>query len=259
MIYTKNGDVTNRGSKVFCRVLILISSTLVLVASPSWADGDAILPVGAFSMAQEGSVLPHGWKPLTFPKIPKHTQYEAIQDGNITVMRATSEAAASGLVHQVKIDLQKYPILKWQWKVSNILEKGNVRTKTGDDYAARIYVTFEYNPDKVSVSRKIKYKVGRLLFGDIPIAAINYIWDGKSPVGTMVDNAYTDFVKMIVVESGRNHLGLWITEERNLYEDYKKAFGEEPPLVNGVAIMTDTDNTGEKATAYYGDIVFMKP
>jgi hypothetical protein len=232
---------------------------MVLVASPSRANGDAILPVGAFSMAQAGRDVPDGWKPLTFPKIKKHTQYEAIADGAITVMRATSEAAASGLVHAVSVDLKKYPILKWRWKVSSLIEKGNVRTKQGDDYAARIYVTFEYNPDKVSISKKIKYKAGRLLFGDIPIAAINYIWDSRSPVGTIVDNAYTDFVKMIVVESGNQFIGQFRSEERNLYEDYKKAFGEEPPPVNGVAIMTDTDNTGEKATAYYGDIVFMKP
>ena len=96
------------------------------------------------------------------------------------------------------------------------------------------------------------------MFGDIPIAAINYIWESKVPKGTIVDNAFTDLVKMIVIESGEGEVGHWVEEERNLYEDYKKAFGEEPYLVNGVAIMTDTDNTGESATAYYGDIIFRK-
>ena len=63
---------------------------------------------------------------------------------------------------------------------------------------------------------------------------------------------------MIVVESGEAKLNQWVNEERNIYEDYKKAFGEEPPMISGFAIMTDTDNTGESATAYYGDIVFKK-
>jgi hypothetical protein len=63
---------------------------------------------------------------------------------------------------------------------------------------------------------------------------------------------------MIVVESGLDRVGQWIEEQRNVYEDYKQAFGEEPPLVNGVAIMTDTDNTGEEATAFYGDIGFKR-
>jgi hypothetical protein len=77
-------------------------------------------------------------------------------------------------------------------------------------------------------------------------------------VGTAVPNPYTDQVHMIVVESGPAKLNTWITEERNVYEDYKHVFGEEPPMISGVAIMTDTDNTGESAEAYYGDIVLKK-
>jgi hypothetical protein len=64
---------------------------------------------------------------------------------------------------------------------------------------------------------------------------------------------------MIVVESGETRLNQWVIEERNVYEDYKRAFGEEPPMISGVAIMTDTDNTGESAIAYYGDIFFKPP
>lgn len=78
------------------------------------------------------------------------------------------------------------------------------------------------------------------------------------PVGTLVDNAFTDFAKMIVVESGSTKVGAWVEEERNVYEDYRLAFGEDPPAINGIAIMTDTDNTQERAVAYYGDIVFLQ-
>ena len=77
-------------------------------------------------------------------------------------------------------------------------------------------------------------------------------------MGTTVPNPYTNQVHMIVVESGSTKLNTWITEEHNVYEDYKRAFGQEPPMISGVAIMTDTDNTGESAEAYYGDIVFKK-
>ena len=87
---------------------------------------------------------------------------------------------------------------------------------------------------------------------------LTYIWETKTPVGTIVENAYTDFAQMIVVESGPQKVGTWVVEERNIYKDYKRAFGEEPPMINGVAIMTDTDNTKERATAYYGDIVFQR-
>ena len=140
----------------------------------------------------------------------------------------------------------------------NLLQYSDVRRKSGDDYPARLYITFEYEPDKVGFTKKLKFKAGQALFGPIPIAALNYIWDGKAQAETIVDNAFTDFAKMIVVRSGSADVGRWVQEERNVYEDYKKAFDEEPPMINGVAIMTDTDNTREAATAYYGDILFYK-
>ena len=87
---------------------------------------------------------------------------------------------------------------------------------------------------------------------------MNYIWETKTPAGTIVENAYTNFAQMIVVESGPKKVGMWVEEERNIYEDYKKAFGEEPPMINGVAIMSDTDNTKERATGYYGDMEFVR-
>jgi hypothetical protein len=236
----------------------VILAMLVMMPLTGHADSASVLVVGKFSSASEGTGLPNGWKPLTFPKIQRHTRYEVVKDGQTPVVRAASEAAASGLVHEVKVDLKKFPILHWRWKVINVISKGNVRTKQGDDYAARIYITFEYDPDKADFSTRMKYRMGRLLFGDLPIAALNYIWENSTPPGTIVASAYTDRSKMIVVESGLDRVGQWIEEQRNVYEDYKQAFGEEPPLVNGVAIMTDTDNTGEEATAFYGDIGFKR-
>lgn len=233
---------------------------LVLLGPPPAAAGDAgpMLTVGAFSAAAEGQALPDGWRPLTFKKVERHTSYALVKDGETVVVKAVSAAAASGIVKPVRIDLKEYPAVRWRWKVANLLKKSDVARKDGDDYPARLYITFEYDPDKVSFSRRAKYQAGRLLFGDIPIGALNYIWDSRAPLGAIVDNAYTDFAKMIVVRSGSAGVGTWVEEQRNVYEDYKKAFDEEPPLVSGVAIMTDTDNTGESATAYYGDIVFLR-
>lgn len=224
----------------------------------SMAETHLTLEVGKFSSEPIGQKIPLGWEELIFEKISRHTQYEIVEDEGTRVVRAKSHASASGLVRKMKINIKEYPIIQWRWKVSNVIQGSNVQRKDGDDYSARIYITFEYDSKKVGFLRKAKYNIGRLLLGDIPIAAINYIWESKTPVGTIVDNAYTDFVKMVVVESGKEKVGEWVLEERNLYEDYMKAFKEEPPLVNGIAIMTDTDNTGEIATAYYGDIIFKK-
>lgn len=240
------------------RLALLLIGVMLAGSGPVPAQSSATLEVGNFSQAAEGTALPGGWKPLTFPKVPKHTAYSLVKDGNTVVVKAASDASASGITREVRIDPKEFPIVRWRWKVDNLLEKGDVKTKEGDDYPARLYITFEYDPDKVSFGRKAKYKAGKLIFGDIPIAALNYIWDAKAPQGLFVDNAYTDFAKMIVVRSGPKGVGTWMEEERNIYEDYKKAFENEPPMINGVAIMTDTDNTKESATAYYGDIVFKK-
>jgi len=238
--------------------LLLLAARLLFAPSVSMADSSTVLDVGKFSANLSGSALPEGWKPLTFKKIPKLTSYELVKDGGAVVVKATSEASASGLIKEIKIDPKAFPIVRWRWKVENLLKNSDVSRKGGDDYPARLYITFEYDPDKVSFGKKLKFKAGQAIFGDIPIAALNYIWETKTPAGTIVENAYTDFAQMIVVESGPKKVGMWVEEERNIYEDYKKAFAEEPPMINGVAIMSDTDNTKERATAYYGDIEFVR-
>jgi hypothetical protein len=223
------------------------------------AQSETVLEAGKFSAAAPGDTLPPLWKPLTFKKIDRHTVYSLVKEGDTVVVKAVAESSASGLVREMKIDPKEYPIVQWRWKVTNILKKGDVQRKAGDDYPARIYITFEYDPSRLGFFDKAKYETIRLLYGEYPpIGAINYIWESKAPRGTMVPNPYTDRVIMIVVESGEEKLNQWVSEERNLYEDYKKAFGKEPPMISGVAIMTDTDNTGESAVAYYGDILFKK-
>lgn len=240
------------------RILCALVGLLILVLSGNALCLD-IIEAGRFSAATVDQGLPDGWKPLTFKKIEKHTTYTLVKDDDTVVVKAVSEASASGLTREIKINPREYPIVEWRWKIMNILKKGDVQRKEGDDYPARIYIAFEYEPDKLGFFKKAEFLIARLLYGEnLPLAAINYIWESKAPIGTMVPNPYTDRVMMFVVESSSAKLNQWVNEERNVYEDYKKAFGEEPPMISGVAIMTDTDNTGESATAYYGDIFFKK-
>ena len=241
---------------------VVLAGTMGVVLALPWvlhAQAGSTLDVGKFSAVSEGAALPDGWKPLTFKKIEKHTVYTMVRDGDTVAVKAVSEASSSGLTREIKINLKEYPIVQWRWKVANILKNGDVSKKEGDDYPARIYITFEYDADKVGFFKKAQYETVKLLYGQYPpLGAINYIWESKAPKGTVASNPYAEQVKMIVVESGAAGLNQWVSEERNVYEDYKKAFGGEPPMISGVAIMTDTDNTGESATAYYGDIVFKK-
>ncbi len=222
-------------------------------------DPQGIIDVGRFSAAQPGGTLPDGWKPLTFKKIERYTVYRLVEDEGTTVVEAVSEEGASGMTRELSVDLKQYPYLSWRWKIAGVLRNGDVTRKEGDDYAARIYITFQYDGSRLSLLDKAKYETIRLLYGQYPpLGAINYIWGSNAEVGTVVPNPYTDQVMMFVIESGTQYAHTWVSESRNVYEDYKQAFNHEPPLVSGVAIMTDTDNTKESAVAYYGDIIFGK-
>jgi len=237
-------------------VFVVVFSAFSTLA---FSQPSSVLEVGTFSKEKAGEGLPAGWKPLIFKKIERHTDYILVKDGDTVVVKAVANASASGLVREIRIDPNEYPIVQWRWKVINILQKADVHKKEGDDYPARIYITFEYSPSKLNFFEKMKYETIRLFYGQYPpLAAINYIWESHASVGTIVPNPFTNRAMMIVVESSEAKINQWICEERNVLEDYRKAFGEAPPAISGFAIMTDTDNTGESATAYYGDIVFKK-
>lgn len=228
-------------------------------ACAAFAQSPPHLPVATFSVAQPGAALPPEWQPLTFPKIPRHTQYELVVDANAVVVKASSQSAASGLVRRIAVDPREYPILRWRWKIGGTLAKGDVSRKSGDDYAARLYVIFEFDPDRASFADAVKFRAARALFGtETPFRALNYIWDSRSERDTIVPNAYTNWTMMVVVRSGGADAGQWVVEERNVIDDFRRAFGTDALKISGIAIMTDTDNTGESATAWYGDIVFLK-
>lgn len=194
--------------------------------------------------------LPQDWRALTFPKIGRDTSYTLGRDGKTIWVKAESRDSASALVREIQIDPKAIPILRWRWRVENILQKGDARKKEGDDYPARVYVNFRYDPNKASLWEKAQYGLVRSIYGEYPPkAALNYIWANKIERGAAVDSAYTSRAKLIAVQSGTETIGRWISEERNIYEDYISYFGEEPPEVAAIAIMTDTDNTGEKGIA----------
>ncbi|MEE8431409.1 MAG: DUF3047 domain-containing protein [Candidatus Desulfatibia sp.] len=244
--------------------IILLSTVLICVllltgASYLRAQPAEIIEVGKFSNLYAGSDFPSTWKPLTFKKIKQHTRYTLVADSGVVVVKAASNSSASGLIRKIEIDPKIYPVVTWRWKVTKIYEKGDVTKKKGDDYPARIYITFKYDPDKAGFFQKIKYKTAKTRYDEYPpVAVLNYIWASHAPEGTIVPNPYSDQSMMIAVESGAKKLNSWIEEVRNVYQDYKKAYGEEPPLISGVAIMTDSDNTKESAVSYFGDIIFHK-
>jgi hypothetical protein len=217
-----------------------------------------VLEIGRFAAPTSPEALPEGWEPLTFKKVARSTRYTVVRDGEGWVLKAESDAAASALYRSLDLSPLAYPRLTWRWKVGNILVKGDARKKEGDDYPARVYVAFRHDPTRATVWEKAKYGAYRLVYGTYPPAAVlNYIWDNRLPPGTTLDNAYTDRAKMVVVRSGPAEIGRWVTETRNVLDDYRRLFGGEPPRIAGVAVMTDTDDTGERAVAWYDALAFL--
>ncbi len=198
------------------------------------------------------------WSELRLPRRDA-TAYSLFEDDSLVAIRAESMNSASGLVYKVDIDPAEFPILEWSWRVDEVVEGGNYKSKKGDDYAARIYITFDYDRRNLKLFERVKYETFRTFSRfPIPIRAINYIWANQAEVGTIAPNAYTNWVYMIAVESGQENTGIWRVQTQNVYDDYISAFGEQPPRISGIAIMSDTDNTKGSAVAFYGDIIFRK-
>lgn len=229
---------------------------LALLALPAYAVER--VPALEFSVLEAGDPLPGDWRLVTSPRIPRHTRYALVSEQSVTVLRAQSEGSMSSLARRLEVDPARYPWLRWRWKVENLVEKSNMHTREGDDFPARLYVFFDFDIGRLPFAQRLKIRVARMLYGEeIPLAALCYVWATHHPAGASAWNAYTGRVRMIVVKSGPEALGQWVQIERNVAQDYFAAFGEAPARVTGIAVASDTDNTGESVRAYYGDAEFL--
>lgn len=231
------------------------ATVLLVLGAAAGALAAGPLRLGDFTPPAEPGAPPPGWESLTFPRVPRHTRYEVVREGDGWVLRAEAEASASGLYRPLDLDPRVYRVLSWRWKIEGVLARSDPRRRDGDDYAARVYVAFRYDPHAATLWQRSRYGAYRLLYGRYPPGlALNYVWESRLPVGTVLDNAYTDRAKIVVVRSGPGEAGRWVSETRDLYEDYRRIVGGEPPRIAGIALMTDTDDTGERAVAYYDAI-----
>jgi len=223
--------------------------TLLILLGPLSTKADQLtLHAGDFS-SQPTALIFEQWLAYDFSKIEKKTRYTHVKHENEWVIKAESEQSASGLIRKIDIDLEKYPIVSWRWKVTSNPKNATDDTRQGDDHAARLY--FIFNAPKKSIFGQLK-----TFFGIPNTHAINYIWAIDMESGTFRDSPYTDQSIMFAVDTGQQHLGEWVTHRRNLLDDYRKIFDRNPSLISAVALMTDTDNGQGTVTTYYGDIVF---
>ena len=195
------------------------------------------------------------WNLLTLVDV-KPAEVSLVADEGSTVLRVQSAGASASAAHALDIAPQGLA-LAWRWKVDRVVQSADMTSRAGDDYAARVYVFFDVPRAELPWSTRIKIAAIELVYGkSVPTAAICYVWDNRQPVGTSQWNAYSDRVRMVVLKSGTWEAGRWVAERRDLEADYRAAFGNAGPLprVNGVAAGNDTDQTGERVTAWFGDL-----
>ena len=226
---------------------------------PDYPDAVVLPYVKGFSDSRPGDSIPHGWEPWTLSKFKKPTQYSLVDNDGRTVIKASAHASASGLVHRLEVDPKRYPLLQWRWKVTDLIAQADNTKKHTEDSPVRVVVSFDGDIDTLPLDDRIFFDNVRLLTGQqLPYATLMYIWENRAPKGGVIPNRHTSRIRMIVAESGRDKVGAWQEVTRNVYEDFRRAFGEAPGKITAIGIMTDTDNTGENVYAYYGDILFRR-
>jgi hypothetical protein len=216
-------------------VAVLVSLTFTLAES---AGASVIVRDDSnLKVTIQANGLSKGWKLRILQGEP---DIKVLKEDGKNIIRLRSKVASISVYKEIKLDLHKFPLLKWRWKVTILPKGGDARVNNKDDQAAGVYVVFPRFPSMINSQ------------------LLAYVWETNVPVGTVMRNRRNPMVHYIVVRSGKNHLNEWITEERNVMEDYKRVFGKAPPLVGGISLLIDTDDTRSQAESYFSKIEFLK-
>ncbi len=204
---------------------------LVCSITPVWAS-DSII-IADFSKGADANGVPHGWE---LKEKSGKADCSVTKDGDISAVHLLCKNASFSLQKKVDVDIREYPMLTWKWKVTQLPEEGDFRTSRTDDQAAQLLLAF--SKSKVLV----------------------YIWDTTAPQGLMQKAPSPPLmsIKAVVVRSGTDDTGKWITETRNVYEDYRKLFGKEPPRLSGMRLQINSQHTESSAESYFADVVCKK-
>lgn len=208
---------------------VLLSFTAFKCAQASDGIIRALIP--------NGESAPRGWKVKEW-KGKADISVVKTQFGNAVHLKSADTSSA--IYREMAFDIKEFPHINWRWKVTKLPKGADVRKKSADDQAAQVYVVFPRFPESIN---------SRL---------VGYIWDSSAPAGHAFHSAKSKNTKYVVIRSGPSELGEWFQEKRNVYEDYKTLFKEEPPKAGSVSLMIDSDDTDSAAESFIGDIYFSK-
>lgn len=241
------GAVPDLRSRPSAGIVVALTATLfALTASAA--------TLGHFSAMSAGADFGDDWRVTTLSDV-EPTRFELVTVDGRTVVQARAQGAAASLARAVQQPVDDTARLHWRWRIDRVVENSDIATKQGDDFAARLYVFFDFPLDRLSLVESTKLRLARWWYGDqVPAAALCYVWANREPPGTRTWNAYTSRARMIVLRNAAEGVGEWADEMRPLAADFREAFGDVIPVVTGIALAADTDQTGENVTAWFGDI-----
>lgn len=220
--------------------IVALAFSLVLAAA-AWVDAQVLIENWkSQKLAVKG--VPDGWQGGQTWGLPQYDMTIEENDGHrVFHLKSRDESSTISKDIKGKVDLKQTPILEWSWRAVTLPKGADSRKKNTDDQAAQLYVTWPRFPQAVR-SR-----------------VIGYIWDTSAPAGSFVPSQKTGMVTYVVVRSGTTQLGKWLTERRNVLEDYVKIYGEQPEGPGAVSVAIDSDDTASSAESFFGAILFRKP
>jgi len=241
---------TSSEQSVASRSRHVLSLLLVVCAQPA-------LPQAPVTWVGQFGTAPHPWQEVRLSKNLTPNQFSHRLWDGVHAMEVHSKASMSLMARPLSVDLETTPVLCWRWRVDATLGTADMTQRQGDDYAARVYVSFKLPEASMGLGLRTKLALARTIWGaDLPDAAINYVWDNRNPIGTERPNVYTDRAVMVVLRSGDKQAGRWVQERRDVRDDVSRRFSHEAQPVQ-LAVTADTDNTGLSAHTGFADFHFV--
>jgi hypothetical protein len=220
------------------RQRVIAIAAVLLVAATAGAADDFLVEDWKQKLGATG--IPPGWQGQNWGS-PKYDFKVEEHDGRAALhMTSANEGSTISRELKGKINLKETPVLEWTWKAVTLPKSGNSCKKATDDQAAQLFVVWPRFPEAVR-SR-----------------IIGYVWDTTLPVGTICKSEKTGTVTYVVVRSGSTELGKWISERRNVVDDFTKVYGEAPENPGGISISIDSNDTNSVSESFVAAIAFRR-
>ena len=227
---------------------------LIFAAITAGASAQQPPEIPAFSKMTPGAP-PQGWKPFQLAATKKSTEYTLVNEDGVVALRAVAHGAASAMEFKTTFDPHKFPMISFKWEVHQGIPSANNADVNKEDSPVRVMIGFDGDTSKLGLKDKFASSLAQTASGQaLPYATLMYIWGNKVPLDSITVSGRTSRIRMLAVNVDDKGIGKWQSHTRNMVEDFKRAFGEEPGNVISIQLLTDTDNTGEDCMAFYGDI-----